>query len=201
MWFPVDLPMPSEHFVLRTQTQQSNTPFTKGMLLPLSWRTLDTNSSSSATQNGTSTSQTSYAKTIKRNTGLAFSPSSGLWFSALFNEDVTSLRSVPETGTYRVSGALEEFTVREVLARVGLDLNAACSVGIALRGQSVKGDILGNFSVAPDERTLYSGQRMGVAGAAMINWQQLKGAVRYESPLTGKVSIGGESKVSSAPGY
>jgi hypothetical protein len=201
MWFPVDLPTPSEHFVLRTQTQQSNSPFTKGTLLPISWRTLDTNSNLSGTQNGVPTTQTSYVKTIKRNTGLAFSPSSGLWFSALFNEDVASLRSVPETGTYRVSGALEEFTVREVLARVGLEVNSSCTVGIALRGQSIKGDILGSFNMAPDERTIYSGQRMGIAASTMLNWQQVRAAIRYETPVTGKVSIGGESKVSSAPGY
>ncbi|NBW82572.1 hypothetical protein EBR21_12535 [bacterium] len=201
MWFPVDLPMPSEHYVLRTQTQQSTTPFTKGTLLPLSWRTIDTNSKMSGTQNGVPVTLTSYAKTIKRNTGIGFSPSSGLWFSALFNEDVTSLRSVPETGTYRVSGALEEFAVREVLARVGLDVNSSCTVGVALRGQSVKADILGSFSMAPDERTIYTGQRMGVAASTTISLQQTKVAIRYEAPVTGKVSIGGESKVSSAPGY
>jgi hypothetical protein len=201
MWFPVDLPTPSEHFVLRTQTSMSTTPFSKSLLLPLSWRTLDTKSELSGKQDGRDVSQFTYAKTTKRNTGLVFSPSAGLWISGLFNEEFVASRNVPDSGTYMVSGALEEFLLREALVRVGVEISPALTLGIALRGQSIKGDVLGSFTALGTERTLYTGRRMGVAAAAMLTVQSVKAAARYEAPVTGKVDIAGESKVSSEAGY
>lgn len=200
MWFPVDLPMPSEFFTARTQTQQSTTPRTQGMLLPLSWRTLDGKSTLTTTQNGTSSLQTTYAKAISRNTGIAVSPASGLWFSALFNEDAVQVRSVPDSGRYSIMGASEEFLNRELLARVAFDINSSAAVGLALRGQRIKGDVVGSFSALTTDRTIYSGQRMGIAAATTLSLQSVKIALRYESPVTGKVSIGGESKVSASQG-
>jgi hypothetical protein len=41
---------------------------------------------------------------------------------------------------------------------------------------------------------------MGLAAATMFSLQSVKIALRYESPVTGKVSIGGESKVSASQG-
>jgi len=201
MWFPVDLPTPADYFVLRTQTQQSHTPITKGLLLPLAWRTTETKSSLSGTQNNTPVSQTTYAKTTRRNVGLSVSPAAGVWFSGLFNEEVALTKNVPDAGMYRVSGAWEEFIIREALVRVGFDVSLSCTLGIALRGQSVKGDVLGSFSMQPDERTNYTGQRLGLAASTLLSFPPFKVALRYEAPVSGKVSIAGESKVSSAPGF
>jgi hypothetical protein len=201
MWSPVDLPVASEQFVSRIQTQQSTTPRSKGVLLPLSWRTLDSKSAVTGTQDSRSVSQVTYAKVIKRNTGLSFSPSAGLWISGLFNEETVASRNVPETGMYTVSGAHEEFLIREALVRAGFDLSSALTAGVALRGQSIKGDVLGNFSAQGADRTIYTGRRMGVAAAALFNQPSFKAALRYEAPVTGKVSIGGESKLSSEAGY
>jgi hypothetical protein len=201
MWAPVDLPAPSEHFVARVQTHQSTTPKTKGFLLPLSWRTIESKASVSGTQDGRSVSQVTYAKLIRRNTGLAFSPSSGLWISGLFNEESVTARNVPETGMHTVSGVNEEFFVREALVRAGFELSSSLTLGVALRGQSIKADVLGNFNAQGADRTIYTGRRMGVAAAAEFVQQNFKAAVRYEAPVTGKVSIGGESKVSSEAGY
>jgi hypothetical protein len=201
MWSPVDLPAPSEHFVARIQTQQSTTPKSKGFLIPLSWRTLDSRSTLSGAADVRTGSQVTYAKVIKRNTGLSFSPSTGLWISGLFNEETVAARNVPETGTHSVSGVNEEFILREALVRAGFDLTSSVTMGVALRGQSIKGDVLGSFGAQGTDRSIYTGRRMGVAAAAEFTHQSFKAVFRYEAPVTGKVNIGGESKVSSEAGY
>lgn len=201
MWFPVELPMPSDHFATRAPTPQSTTPVTKGVLLPVSWRTLDSRSSVTGTQNNNTVNITTYARVNKRDLGFAFSPSSGLWFAGFFREETNLTRNVPDSGNYRVSGLLEEFTLREGVVRTGFDVSSSLSLGLGLRGQLVKADVAGSFGVATDDRTLYAGQRMGLAAAAVYSQQSLKLAVRYDSPVTGKLTVAGEGKLSSTPGY
>lgn len=201
MWFPIDFPTPHEHFTQRTLTAQATTPQTKAGLIPLSWRTMDINSTAETTT-GTQLSTTStLARLHKRHLGLAVSPSSGLWFSALFNEEVVSARNIPDSGIWRVSGLTEEFQIREIAARAGFELMSHMQMGLGLRSQSVRGDVLGSFSAESPDRVVYSGSRLGIVAGLQVNLQSLQFALRYDAPVSGKVEIRGESKVSSTPGY
>jgi len=200
MWFPVDFPMPNEHFVQRTLTPQATAPQTQSLQIPFAWRSLDSNAKADLTVNAQQFQASTLARVQKRNLGVAFSPSSGLWFSLLFNEEVAAVRNTRESNSNRVT-LNEEFQVREAVARVGLDLLNNMKLGIGIRSQSVRGDVVGSFSVSALNRVVYSGSRLGVVGALLVNLAPVQIAVRHETPVTGKVDIQGESKVSSTYGY
>ncbi|MEN9530703.1 MAG: hypothetical protein RI932_2576, partial [Pseudomonadota bacterium] len=200
MWFPVDFPMPNEHFVQRTLTPQATAPQTQGMQIPFAWRSQDYNAAADLTLNAQPFRASTLARVQKRNLGFAFSPSSGLWFSGLFNEEVAAVRNSRESNSDR--GTLnEEFQLREGVARVGLDLLSNIKLGIGIRTQSVRGDVVGSFSVGSQNRVVYSGHRFGVVGAVLVNLAPVQVALRHETPATGKVDIQGESKINSTVGY
>ncbi|MEY4064390.1 MAG: hypothetical protein RIR26_598 [Pseudomonadota bacterium] len=201
MWFPVDFPMPNEHFSRRTLTPQVTGPQTKSMQLPVSWRTQELKSAAEQTQNGQTAKTETRASIVKRNMGIAMTPAAGIWFSALFNEEVVAANNIPETGNWRRSGLWEEFRLREVVARTGFDLRSNLQMGLGLRAQSVRADVLGSFSASPDDRVVYSGSRLGMAAAVLANVSPVQISVRFETPVSGKVDIQGESKVSSTSGY
>lgn len=201
MWFPVEFPTPSEHFVQRTLTPQATGPQTKGLQIPFSWRTSDLKSNSDVTTSGQSAKTSTLARVQKRNLGLAVSPSSGIWFSALFNEELNSARNARESNASSGMFLYEEFLLREAVARVGFDLLNNLQLGFGLRSQSVRGDVVGNFSQGTEKRVVYSGSRLGIVAGALVNSAPFQLALRYETPVSGKVEIQAESKVSSSPGY
>jgi len=202
MWFPIDLPVASEYFVQRAPTAQATTPQSKTFMFPLAWRTLEGKSSQQISPAGAqNTNSVTQAHLSQRTIGLAMSPSSGLWFAALLSEDFLNMRNVPEIGQWRVSGVSEEFFVREGLARVGFDVTSNCNLAFGVRSQVVRGDVLGSFSSAVDERVIYTGQRMGVIVGSVFTLAPLKFSLRYETPVTGKIEASGESKVTSTQGF
>jgi hypothetical protein len=200
MWYPVDFPMPSEHFVQRTLTPQATSPQTQGVQIPFAWRSIDYNGKADLVVSGQAFKASTLARVQKRNAGIAFSPSSGLWFSVLFNEELAAVRNARDATNER--GPLsEEFQTREAVARVGLDLLNNIKLGIGIRSQAVRGDVVGSFFVGAQNRVVYSGSRLGVVGAVLVDLTPVKIALRHETPVAGKVDIQGESKVSSTLGY
>ena len=200
MWFPLDFPVPTEHFSQRVLTRQATGPKSSGSHLPLAWRTREHKSTVSSPDSQGS-SATTYAKMLSRNAGVAASPSSGLWFSALYNEEFSLARTVPETGSWSVGGAHEEFRVRELQARAGFDLMNNIKMGFGIRSQTLRAEVLGNLGSSASDLVVYSGSRLGMVAGMLIGSPSLSLALNYQTPVTGKVQIQGESKVSSMPGY
>jgi hypothetical protein len=200
MWFPLDFPAPTDHFSQRVLTLQATGPKSTGSHVPLAWRTMEHKSTVSAPSSQTS-SVTTYTKFLSRNAGLSVSPSSGLWFSALFNEELALVRTVPDSGSWAVSGVHEEFRVREAQARAGFELMNNVQMGFGIRSQTLRSEILGSLSASANEVVVYSGSRVGMVAGVLIGSPQLSLALNYQTPVTGKVQIQGESKVSSVAGY
>lgn len=200
MWFPLDFPVPTEHFSQRVLTVQATGPKSSGLHIPLAWRTREHKSSVSS-PDSQNAATTTYTRLLARNAGVSASPSSGLWFSALFNEELSLARTVPDTGTWRVSGAHEEFRVREVQARAGFELMSNVQMGFGIRSQTLRAEVLGNLGSSAGDVVVYSGSRLGLVVGALIGSPSLSLALNYRTPVTGKVQIQGESKVSSVSGY
>lgn len=201
MWFPLDFPVPTEHFSQRVLTVQATGPKSSGAHVPLAWRTRDSKSKVSVPVSQGTSETTTYTKFLARNAGVALSPSSGLWMSALFNEEQALVRSVPDTGQWLVGGAHEQFRIREVQARAGFELTNNVQVGFGIRSQNLRSEILGTLNSSAGDLLVYSGSRLGVVAGMMIGSPALSLALNYQTPVTGKVQIQGESKVTSVSGY
>jgi hypothetical protein len=197
MWFPIDYPLPTDHFAQRIVTEQATGPKSSDAHIPLSWRTRELKSVVSAPNGADKTSSTTYTKVFARNAGFALSPSSGLWFSALFNEELALVRTV--SGSSGNSGAHEEFRIREVQARAGFELTSNVQLGFGIRTQSLRSEV--SSGSGSSARTLHSGTRLGVVAGAIVGSPSLSLALNYRTPLTGKVNIEGESKLSAESGY
>ncbi|MEY2987334.1 MAG: hypothetical protein RJB13_855 [Pseudomonadota bacterium] len=200
MWFPLDFPVPTEHFSQRVLTLQATAPKSTNSHIPLAWRTRE-HKSTLSNLDAQRSDTTTYTKVLSRNAGLAVSPSSGLWFSALYNEDISMVRTVPDSGSWSVGGAHEEFRVREAQARAGFELLNNVQMGFGIRSQTLRAEVLGNLSSAASDTVVYSGSRLGLVAGALIGSPSFSLSLIYQTPVTGKVQIQGESKVSSVPGY
>lgn len=109
-------------------------------------------------------------------------------------------RSTNSNSNYRILPVEEQKIRRTLTGRVVFEFTPAFQVGAQFRYQSVNADLLGSFSADPADRTSYKGALFGGGAGGVYRMGSGALALSYFTPLRGKVTVTGESKVTSEPG-
>lgn len=132
--------------------------------------------------------------------GFMVSPGGGLGLGLNLKQHNEEVRSTNDNSRYSPLPAEEKKVRREAMARLNLEFTKNFRLGAGFRYQYVKGDVLGSFNLPPEEMSTYKGTLYGAAVGAQMVFTEGGFGLAYLTPLRGKVTIQGESKVTTDPG-
>lgn len=133
-------------------------------------------------------------------TNIAYMSPSGPGFTLGFTGMIDN-RSV-EASSNRGSDRriVETFQTTEGGLRMIVGLSDKARVGLTMRYQAVRSNIVGSFSANESDRTIYTGTLLGYGLGLSVGDKTGSFGVAYLPPLKGKAKVSSESKIMADPG-